>query len=273
VPTPKYHIYIDYAEPEKGGFRFNITEEELRRTFSDPFNEGKPFWFLNRLLNPIKVKKALIFWSYDEANLLDLPNDERVVSAKDKKYLIDCLQKSKVKGAYVCTDKFLDRHQAVAAPVAAGSGKRRVLIVSGADKEMRTALNTALTKLLLVPVMLCEEPGNGRKIIERFNDYNDIGLVVALLSPDDYAYPAKAEGSKRKLQPRREVTFELAYLIGRMGPEKVLAFYRETPNFETDKDFEGINAIPFDDEGTWKHSLLSELAGNGYVIEPDRILK
>ena len=81
----------------------------------------------------------------------------------------------------MCTDKFLNRHQAVAATVAAGSGKRRVLIVSGADKEMRTALNTALTKLLLVPVMLCEEPGNGRKIIENFNDYSDIGLVVVLL--------------------------------------------------------------------------------------------
>lgn len=275
MPTPIYHLYIEYAEPQKGGFRFNISQEELQRTFAEPFNEGNHFWHLGRLLDPIKVKKIAIFWSYEQANLLDLPNNERVVSAKDKKYVVECLEKNKVKGAYVCTHKFITKpHTVQASSAASGSGKRRVLIVSGADKEMQTALTTALTKLLLVPVVLREEPGNGRKIVERFTaDYSDIGLVVALLSPDDYAYPASVQASKRKLQPRRDVMFELGYLIGKMGKSKVLAFYREAPNFEAGTDFEGINACPFDEEGTWKHTLLSELTCNGYVVEPDRILK
>lgn len=269
MPTPIYHIYIEYAEPQKSGFRFNISQEELQRTFAEPFNECKPFWHLGRLLDPLKVRKVDIFWSYEEANLLDLPNNERVMSAKDKKYAVECLEKNKVKGAYVCTPKFITKPQTPqASPTAAGSARRRVLVVSGADIEMQTALTAALTKLLLVPVVLREEPGNGRKIVERFAaNYSDVGFVVVLLSPNDYAYPVSVQASKRKTQPRRDVLFELGYLVGKMGKDRVLAFYREAP------DFEGINACPFDEEGTWKHTLLKELACNGYVVEPDRILK
>jgi len=230
---------------------------------------------LGRLLDPVKVRKVAIFWSYEEANLLDLPNNERVMSAKDKKYAVECLEKNKVKGAYVCTHKFITKSQIIqASPTASGSAKRRILVVSGADKKMQTALTAALTKLLLVPVVLREEPGNGRKIVERFAaDYSDVGLAVVLLSPDDCAYPVSVQASKRKTQPRRDVLFELGYLVGKMGKDRVLAFYREAPGFEAGNDFEGINAFPFDEEGTWKHTLLRELVCNGYMVEPDRILK
>ena len=60
-----------------------------------------------RLLNPLKVTKAVIFWSYEAADKLTLPNQENLVAAKDKKYLIDAVQKGKVKGAYLCTEKYL----------------------------------------------------------------------------------------------------------------------------------------------------------------------
>ena len=114
VQTPKYHIYIEYAEPEKGGVRFNISQEELVRTFSTPFTAGKPFWFMGRLLNPLKVTKIVLFWSYESADKLSLPNQENLVAAKDKKYLIESIEKGKVKGAYLCTEKYLTKPQAAA---------------------------------------------------------------------------------------------------------------------------------------------------------------
>lgn len=105
--VPKYHIYIEYAEPEYTGFRFNVSKEELNRTFAWPFAEGKPFWFMGRLLSPIKVLKVVLFWSYDTADRLKLPNQESLVTAKDQKYKIDCILKSKVRGAYLCTEEFI----------------------------------------------------------------------------------------------------------------------------------------------------------------------
>jgi predicted nucleotide-binding protein len=277
MQTPKYHIYLAYAEADKSGFRFNITQEELQRTFADPINEGKPFWFLGRLLNPMKIARTVIFWSYEEANMLDLPSNESIVAAKDKKMVAESVERGKVKGAYLCTDKFLIKHQAAVAPTGAqSSAKRRVLIVSGTDDAMKKALSKALAKLLLVPVVLCEEPGHGRKIVERFTaDYSDVGLAVVLLSPDDYVYAKTEEPAKRKLKPRQDVIFELGYLLGKLGKEKVLVLYRESEKgeFDVNTDFEGVTSAPFDSLDSWKLALLRGLLGNGYAVEGDRILK
>jgi predicted nucleotide-binding protein len=277
MQSPKYHIYLGYTEADKSGFRFNITQEELQRTFADPINEGKQFWFLGRLLNPIKVTKAVIFWSYDEANLLDTPDHESIVAGKDKKYVVESIEKGKVKGAYLCTDKFLVKHQAASKPTGAPvSAKRRVLIVSGTDDTMKQALTKALGKLLLVPIVLCEEPGHGRKIVERYTaDYADVGLAVVLLSPDDYVYSKTDQPTKRKLKPRQDVIFELGYLLGKMGNDRVLVLYRESEKgeFEVNTDFQGINTSPFDALDSWKLALLRALADNSYQVESDRILK
>ncbi len=275
MQVPKYHIYIEYTEADKSGFRFNIAQEELVRTFSTPCTEGKPFWHMGRLLNPIKVTKVTLFWSYESADKLKLPTQENLMVAKDKKYSVECIEKGKVKGAYLCTEKFLTKPQAVANPVASASGKRRVLIACGADEEMKQALTTALSKLWLIPILLCEEPGHGRKIVDRFADYADVGLAIVLLSPDDYVYAEADEASKRKLKPHQEVIFELGFLLGKLGQEKVLVFYRESESgaFEVNTDFEGIKTTPFDNRDSWKLALIRELTGCGYAVEGDRILK
>jgi hypothetical protein len=77
---------------------------------------GQPFWFLGKLLNPNKVTKVVIFWSYQTADKLKLPNQENLVAAKDKKYLIENILKGKVKGAYLCTEKFLSTTEKTTAP-------------------------------------------------------------------------------------------------------------------------------------------------------------
>ncbi len=85
MQIPKYHIYFDYSEPEKSGIRYNVSQEELVRVFTTPFFAGQSFWFMGRLLNPIKVTKTVIFWSYETADKLTLPNQENLVTFKDKK--------------------------------------------------------------------------------------------------------------------------------------------------------------------------------------------
>jgi predicted nucleotide-binding protein len=277
VPVPKYHIYIEYAEPEKSGVRFNVPQEELVRTFSSPFTAGQPFWFMGRLLNPQKVAKAAIFWSYETADKLTLPNKENLVAAKDKKYLIENITKGKVKGAYICTEKFLSPTQktpsATQAAKSSSDVRRRVLVVCGTDDEMKQAITGALTKLWLVPVVLCEEPGQGRKIVERFKDYADVGFAIVLLSPDDYGYDKAESPTKRKLRPRMDVVFELGFLVGKLGADKVLIFSKECANFMGPTDFEGVKTTAFDDLDSWKLALIRELTNCGYTVDADRILK
>jgi predicted nucleotide-binding protein len=273
--VPKYHIYVEYAEPGKSGVRFNIPQEELVRTFSTPFTAGQPFWFMGKLLNPLKVNKAVIFWSYETADKLTLPNQENLVAAKDKKYLLNSILKGKVKGAYLCTEKFLSLTERTLAPfqsAKSASDRRRIFVVCGKDDEMKQAITNALTKLWLVPVVMCEEPSQGRKIVERFANYKDVGFAVVLLSPDDFAYAKEDSPTKRRLQPGQDVVFELGFLLGRLGEDKVLVFCKECANFSGPTDFEGIKVTAFDDRDSWKLALIRELTNNGYAVDAARIL-
>ena len=279
LSLPKYHIYVEYAEPEKSGVRFNVSQEELTRTFATPFAAGQPFWFMGRLLNPIKVNKAVIFWSHVTADKLALPNHENLVSAKDKKYLIESIVKGKIQGAYLCTEKFLPSTEnspssSQATTSASGNLSRRIIVVSGTDEEMNQALNGALTKLLLIPLVLCEESSHGKKIVENFSrDYADVAFAVVLLSPDDFGYAKNEAATKRKLRPTQNVVFELGFLLGTLGKGKVLVFFRECANFEIPIDFEGIKFTAFDDRDSWKLALIRELSNCGLAVDGDRILK
>ncbi len=279
LSLPKYHIYVEYAEPEKSGVRFNVSQEELNRTFATPYAAGQPFWFMGRLLNPIKVNKAVLFWSNVTADKLSLPNQENLVAAKNKKYLIESIVKGKVKGAYICTEKFLPSTEKNMLPSqstrsASGNLGRRIIVVSGVDNEMKQALTGALTKLLLIPVIMCEEPSQGRKIVENFSrDYADVVFAVVLLSPDDFAYAKNESAIKHKLRPQQEVVFELGFLLGKLGNGNVLVFFKECANFEIPTDFEGIKVTAFDDRDSWKLALIRELSNCGLAVDGDRILK
>ena len=279
MSLPKYHIYIEYAEPEKSGVRFNVSQEELVRTFTTPFTAGQPFWFLGRLLNPIKVTKAVLFWSYETADKITLPNHESLVAAKDKKYVIESIIKSKVKGAYICTEKFLPSTEknmfpSQSATSTSGNLGRRIIVVSGSDNEMKQALTGALTRLSLVPLVMCEESSQGKKIVENFSrDYADIAFAVVLLSPDDFVYAKNDAATKRKLRPQQDVVFELGFLLGKLGKDNVLVFFRECATFDIPIDFEGIKVTAFDDRDSWKLALIRGLTNCGYNVDADRILK
>jgi predicted nucleotide-binding protein len=279
VQVPKYHIYVEYSEPGKSGVRFNILHEELVRTFAAPYTAGQPFWFMGKLLNPQIVIKAIIFWSYEPADKLNLPNQEKenLVAAKDKKYLVESIIKGKVKGAYICTEKFLAPTEKITSPTqsakSASDQRRRVFVICGTDTDMKQSVADALTKLRLVPVVMCEEPSRGRKIVSCFADYADVGFAVVLLSPDDFGYPKEDSPTKRRLRPTQDVVFELGFLLGRLGDGKVLVLCKECENFEGPADFDGIKVSAFDDRDSWKLALIRELNNCGYGVDADRILK
>lgn len=277
---PKYHVYIEYEDPEKSGIRFNISEEELVRTFVTPFTAGQPFWFMGRLLSPQKVASVVIFWSYETADKLFLPNQETIATCKDKKFVMDSISKGKVKGAYLYTEKFLTPtdKKAVASGLSATSSspvnmRRRIFVAHGSDDEMKQATVGALGKLGLAPVLMREQPSQGRKIVEAFADYADVSFAVVLLSPDDFVYSKDDAPAKRKLRPAHDVVFELGFFLGRLGKDNVLVFYRELENFEALTDFEGVRFTAFDDRDSWKLSLIRELTACGYSVDADKLLK
>lgn len=239
---------------------------------------------MGRLLYPIKVIKVVIFWSYETADQLRLPNHESLIVAKDKKYLIDNILKGKVKGTYICTEEFITVSAKTSAPITAAQPQpiaptpngtpRRIIVVSGTDEKMKQTLTAALRKLGLASVVMSEEPNQGKKIIDRFaKEYADIGFAVVLLSPDVYVYPKGEEATKRQRTPSMDVALMFGFLLGKLGKDKVLAFYRETANFAFPMSYEGVKFTALDDRDTWKLSLIRELTGCGYTVDAERLLR
>ena len=104
----KYHIYLEYNK-EKPSIRFNLTEEEVERTFASPYIAGKPFWFCGKLLLPSKVDKVVVFWSHEEGGELVLPNREMVAGHPNKKFVVEKILAGRVRGVQVCTERFLSQ--------------------------------------------------------------------------------------------------------------------------------------------------------------------
>ncbi len=270
MTPPKYHVYIEYEQDtEKSGLRFNISEEELRRTFVLPFNAGKPFWFGGRLLSPSKVERAIIFWSSEDCNKLVLPTGEGVTSCKDKKLVIESVCLGKVKGVHLCTEKFLilldktGESKSAASGAVTGGGRRRVHIIHGKDEAMKQAVAKLLRKLGLEPVILHEQPNQGRTLLGEFSEYSDVTFAVVLLSPGD---PAVAV-------PRasQNIILEFGFFLGKLGRKGVLPFYRETKGFDLPVDILSIGYSKFDEEGTWKFKIAKALQECGYEIEQSKI--
>ena len=281
MQTPKYHIYIEYSEPDKTGFRFNVSQAELTGAFQEAFANGEPFWFLGHLLKPMKVAKIVIFWSHKTADQLHLPNGESLVAAKDKKYVIDNILKGKVIGVYLCTEEFVavtpkkseqapHAHSVVLAP---SGSPQRIMVVSGTDEIMKQTIIGALRKLGLAALVMSEEPGQGKKIVNRFADYTDVGFALVLLSPDVYVYPKGEEATKRERIPKQDVTLMFGFLLGKLGKDKVLAIYRESQNFAFPIEFEGVKFTALDDRDSWKLALIRELTNRGYTVDAERLLR
>ncbi len=148
-------------------------------------------------------------------------------------------------------------------------GSNKVFVVHGHDEALKLELASTLDKLGLQPVILQEQPNEGRTIIEKFTECSDVGYAVVLLSPDDLVYPAVGEPEKSVHRARQNVILELGYFIGKLGRKRVMALYKESPDFDMPTDFGGVGYTVFDSSDHWKLKLVKELRNCNYNVSAD----
>ena len=143
-----------------------------------------------------------------------------------------------------------------------------VFVIHGRDNEAKETVARFLQKLDLTPIILHEQPNQGRTIIEKFEQHAQVGFAVALLTPDDVG-ALKNEEKKLKPRARQNVVFELGYFLGRLGRERVCALIKG--NVEPPSDYDGVVYISLDDGG-WKMNLIRELKNAGFEVDANRAL-
>ncbi len=148
----------------------------------------------------------------------------------------------------------------------------RVFIIHGHDEGMKESVARLLEKLGLEPVILHEEPNEGKTIIEKFEKYSDVGFAIALFSPDDRGYSIKEGKGSIKPRARQNVIIETGYFFGKLGRNKVAILYKEQEDFEFPTDYEGVIYIPYDSKDAWKLEILKEMSSQGYSLDANLLI-
>lgn len=143
-----------------------------------------------------------------------------------------------------------------------------IFIIHGHDEGIKEAVARFLTKIGLNPIILHEQPNQGRTIIEKFQDHSAVSYAIALFTPDDIGSVKTPEN----LQPRarQNVVFEFGYFIGNLGRKYVCGLFDES--VEIPSDYQGVIYIPIDKAGNWRFRLVKELKSVGFDIDANLAL-
>ncbi len=147
---------------------------------------------------------------------------------------------------------------------------KEVFVIHGRDDAARQTVARFIEKLNLTPVILHEQPNQGRTIIEKFEQHAQVGFAVALLTPDDVGALRGSNGFKPRA--RQNVVFELGYFLGRLGRNRVCALVKGE-DLERPSDYDGVVYIPLDHYGGWREKLLKELRNAGLEIDANRMVE
>lgn len=236
-----YYDWNDYNN-ELLKVSFDNPENEYRKSYATatekyiyiPFNT--PQDELNDLKNDIKIKKT---------------NLERLIS---KLPLIN----SKIIESNLPIHNNREKH----------SENKKIFIVHGQNNEKKLETFNLLKALELEPIILHEQPNGGRTIIEKFEEYSDVGYAIILLTDDDEGKSKKEDDYK--LRARQNVILELGFFIGKLGRSRVCALYID--KVDLPNDISGLVYIPLDSSGAWKFALAKELKSAGYNINANNLL-
>jgi len=148
-------------------------------------------------------------------------------------------------------------------------GSRIVFLVHGHDELNMRRLEDLLRGWHLEPVILSFKPGRGRTLIEKFEEEaRRAAFAFVLFTPDDLIQGRDAQ----YFQVRPNVLFELGWLYGRLGRQRVCIVSKRGTAIPSDLD--GINRIEFQDSVTEKAGeLQDELRAAGLLASQAEVVQ
>jgi hypothetical protein len=144
---------------------------------------------------------------------------------------------------------------------------KRVFIVHGHNDGLKQAVARLLEKLDIQPVVLHEQPNQGKTIIEKFEHYSKVSFALILLTADDEGR-VRGEPSLRN-RARQNVVLEWGFFLGLLGRERVCALYED--GVEIPSDYSGVLLVKVDSGSAWQYQVAKELRAAGVDVDLNKI--
>lgn len=151
-----------------------------------------------------------------------------------------------------------------------GANSRKVFVVHGHNEQLREKAARLIENLGMEPIVIVDEPGSTKTVIEKIEGNSDVGFTIVLMTGDDIGYK-KGEDDNKKERARQNVVFELGYFIGKLGRGRVACLYDK--NIELFSDIYGFYPIEIDSGEAWRFKLAEELKKAGFSIDANKLLK
>ena len=143
---------------------------------------------------------------------------------------------------------------------------KRIFIVHGHDGELRESVARVIEKQGIEAIILAEQANQGKTIIEKFENYSDVGGAVCLFTADDLGKKnAEKEDHSRA---RQNVVFEAGYFMGKLGRDHIVILADEDVELPSD-----LSGVVYTNTDNWQFNLLKELKAMGYQIDTNKLLE
>jgi predicted nucleotide-binding protein len=141
--------------------------------------------------------------------------------------------------------------------VEAGSGSK-VFVAVDANNEAKSKVTRTLEKLGLEPVIISYKPNERNSVIDAVEINSDAAFAIFILSND--------AGKEQK----HNVIFELGYISGRIGVNRVCVLYSNGSDLPV--DIKELVCITLDSADHWQIVLAKKLKAAGYKIDVNNII-
>ena len=159
---------------------------------------------------------------------------------------------------------------AISSPEQTVANSDEVFIVHGHDRAAKSEVKGFVEKLGLKVIILDEQPGGGKTIIEKFEaSASNAGFAIILLTYDDVG-EAKDKQDNLKPRARQNVIFEMGYFVGALGRDRVCVM--STEEVEIPSDFAGVQYIRLDADRGWQLKLGGEMKEAGLTVDLEKVL-
>lgn len=274
-----YHVRITQKSNRSNDeTKVNLTEEELKSRFLEPYEKGKPIIINGKTITMDDLERIRISKSNQpvESLIEEIKREEAsssVVFIGGPSYEWEAADKAEdvtddfIKGSPGYKKKeYLNQKKGQPSPITTN----KVFVVYGHDHALKNDLEIFLKNIGLEPIALHRQPDEGLTIIEKLEKYTDVQYSFVLLTPDDVGYSIEElqkleKGRTLEYRARQNVIFEFGYLIGRLGRNRVCCIYKEKVTLPTDISgllYKKVNTS-IEDIG---YPIIKELKTAGYQL-------
>jgi predicted nucleotide-binding protein len=140
----------------------------------------------------------------------------------------------------------------------------KVFIVHGHNGELKQSVARIIEKQGIEAIILSEQANKGRTIIEKFEDYSDVGGAICLFTADDLGRAKK--DTTDNTRARQNVVLETGYFMGKLGRDHVVLLADKGIEMPSD-----LSGVVYTDAAKWEIDLLKELKEMGYAIDFNKL--